>query len=95
MCPILYRVHYSVGRWLGLLRSTLLQLLIGTTIREFLKTLLCKHWRFCAVCSDTVLSYRTQYVVVVGCLRSLVNMVSGVPQGSDFDPQLLLLLYYK
>ena len=37
------------------------------------------------------LSHRSQYVVVDGCRRKLVNMVSGVPQGSVLGPQLFLL----
>ena len=38
------------------------------------------------------LSNRSQYVVVDGCRSQLVNMVSGVPQGSVLCP-LLFLLY--
>ena len=37
------------------------------------------------------LSNRSQYVVVDGCRSKLVNMVSGVPQGSVLGPQLFLL----
>ena len=37
------------------------------------------------------LSNRSQYVVVNGCRSKLVNMVSGVPQGSVFGPQLFFL----
>ena len=37
------------------------------------------------------LSNRSQYVVVDGCRSNLVNVVSGVPQGSVFGPQLFLL----
>ena len=37
------------------------------------------------------LSNRSQYVVVDGCRSKLVNMVSGVPQGSVMGPQLFLL----
>ena len=37
------------------------------------------------------LSNRLQYVVVDGCRCKLVNVVSGVPQGSVFGPQLFLL----
>ena len=33
----------------------------------------------------------SQYVVVDGCCSKLVNMVSGVPQGSVLGPQLLVL----
>ena len=37
------------------------------------------------------LSNRPQYVVVDGCRNKLVNVVSGVPQGSVFGQQLFLL----
>ena len=37
------------------------------------------------------LSNRSQYVVVDGCRGKLVNVVSGVPQGSVLGPQLFLL----
>ena len=37
------------------------------------------------------LSNRSQYVVVDGCRSKLINMVSGVPQGSVLGPQLFLL----
>ena len=38
------------------------------------------------------ISNRSQYVLVDGCRSKLVNVVSGVPQGSVFSP-LLFLLY--
>ena len=37
------------------------------------------------------LSNRSQHIVVDGCRSKLVNVVSGVPQGSVLDPQLFLL----
>ena len=42
--------------------------------------------------STQFLSNRSQYAVVDGCCSKLVNVVSGVPQGSVFGP-LLFLLY--
>ena len=38
------------------------------------------------------LSNRSQYVLVDGCRSKLVNVVSGVPQGSVLGPQLFLLI---
>ena len=37
------------------------------------------------------LSNRSQYIMVDGCRSKLVNVVSGVPQGSIFGPQLFFL----
>ena len=37
------------------------------------------------------LSNRSQYVLVDGCRSKLVNVVSGVPQGSLLGPLLFLL----
>ena len=37
------------------------------------------------------LSNRSQYVVVDGCRSKLINVVSGMPQGSVLGPQLFLL----
>ena len=38
------------------------------------------------------LSHRSQHIMVDGCRSKLVNVVSGVPQGSVLGP-LLFLLY--
>ena len=48
-------------------------------------------WWFSAICSDTVLSNWSQYVVVVGCRSKLDNVVSWLPQGSVLGTQLFLL----
>ena len=37
------------------------------------------------------LTNRSQHVMVDGCRRKLVNVVSGVPQGSGFGPLLFFL----
>ena len=57
-------------------------------------------YKLCSVCiGGSVLSIltqflsdRSQYVMVDGCRSKLVNVMSGVPQGSVFGP-LLFLLY--
>ena len=40
------------------------------------------------------LSNRSQYVLVDGCRSKLVNVVSGVPQGSILDQLLFLLVTF-
>ena len=47
-----------------------------------LQTLFYGHWKFCAVCCNTVLSSRLQYVVLNGCRSNLVNVVPWLPQRS-------------
>ena len=67
-------------------------LLTGSTIEGFSSG--SALWEF----QTQFLSNRSQYVVVDGCWSKLVNMVSGVPQGSVLGQQLFLLytteLYY-
>ena len=41
------------------------------------------------------LSNRSQYVVVDGCCCKLVNVVSGVPQGSILGPKLIPLVHFR
>ena len=54
------------------------------------------YWRFCLVGMywrfTQFLSNQSQHVVVDGCRSKLVNVVSGVPQGSVLGP-LLFLVY--
>ena len=52
----------------------------------------CRYWRFCVVYMIEFLSNRSQHVMVDSCHSKLVNVVSGVPQGSVLGP-LLFLLY--
>ena len=92
-CPMHWKVHWRVGRSLGSYRLISVQPLIGTTIRTF------------TINSDSVgiggsvltiltlfLSNRSQHGMVDGYRIKLVNIVSGVPQGSVLGP-LLFLLY--
>ena len=50
----LYRVHWKVTRRLELFRSTSVQLLTGSTIREFSSSSALWAMEFIAACSDTV-----------------------------------------
>ena len=88
-CPIHCRVHWRGGRKLGSCRLISVQPLIGSTI-----------WVLCSVgiggsvlsILKQFLSNRSKHVMVDGCLSKLVNVVSGVPQGSVLG-SLLFLLY--
>ena len=40
------------------------------------------------------LSYQSQHVMVDGCRSKLVNVVSGVPQGSDFLPVIVPSVHF-
>ena len=48
---------------------------------------------FCVVYINTVSIKPITHVMVDGCLSKLVNIVSGVPQGSSVLGSLLFLLY--
>ena len=52
--PIHCKVHWRMGRRLGLCRLISAQPEIGSTIREFSIALLCGYWRFCISNIDTV-----------------------------------------
>ena len=83
-CPIQCKVHWRVDRRLGSCTLISVQPLIGSTIRAFYIALLCGYWRFCVVNTDTnrSLSNRSQHVMVDGCRCKLVDVISGVQQGS-------------
>ena len=103
-CPIHCKEHWRVDRRLGPCRLTSVQLLIGSTIWAFSMP----RWhRECRagfyLCSVGIggsvlfiltqfLSNRSEQVMVDGCRSKLVNIGSGVPQGSALGP-LLFFLY--
>ena len=90
--PIHCRGHWRVGRRLGSCRLTSVQPLIGSTIWEFsissalwvLEVLSCLYL-------TQFLSNRSPQVMLDGCWSKLVNVVSGVPQGSILGLLLFLL----
>ena len=89
--PIHCRVYWRVGRRLGSCRLTSVQPLIGSTVWVFsissalwvLEVLACLLTQF--------LSNRSQQLMVDGCRSKLVNVVSGVLQGSVFGPSMFLM----
>ena len=91
-CPIHFRVHWRVGRRLGSCRLISVQPLIGSTIWAF--SISSALWVLEVLVSilTQFLSNRSQHVMVDGCWSQLVNVISGVPQGSVLGP-LLFLLY--
>ena len=62
----------------------------GSTIREFSSSSVLLEFEVQSVLRQ-FLSNRSQYVEVDGFPSKLVNVVSGVPQGSVLCPQLFLL----
>ena len=64
------QVHWSVGRRLGLFRSTSVPLLKWSPTRNSLQALLCGHWRFWDVSSDSFCSIgnSTSWWMVVGVI---------------------------
>ena len=76
VCHLNCRVHWRAGRRPRLCRSTSALLLIGSTISSvgIGGSVLSVLTQF--------LSNRSQFVLVDGCRSKLVNVVSGVPQGS-------------
>ena len=78
-------------RKLGSCRSTSLQPLIGSTIWAFSISSVGIGGSVLSILTQ-FLSNRSQQVIVDGCRSKLVNVVSGVPQGSVLGP-LLFLLY--
>ena len=73
-------------------RSTSALLFIGSTIREFSKLSSVGIGGSVLSVLTQILSNRSHYVLVDGYRSKLVNVVSGVPQGSVVGP-LLFLLY--
>ena len=82
-------MHWRVGRRLVLYILISAQPFIGSTIGKF-----CSVGIEVSVLSiiTQFLSNRSQHVMMDGCKSKLVDIVSGVPQGSVLGP-LLFLLY--
>ena len=83
------KVHWRVGRRQGLYR---LAVPIDRVIHQEILYKLCSVGIGGSVLLTQLLSNRSQHVIVESCLSKLVNIMSGVQQGSVLG-QLLLLLY--
>ena len=86
-----WKVHWRVGRRLESYRLVSAQPLIGQTIREFsissvhwvVEVLCCQYWHsFYQIHNSTLLD---------SCRSKLVNVMSGVPQGSALGPLFFFL----
>ena len=92
-CPIHCRVHWRVGRRLGFVKIDFIAAFDIVNHQGIL-------YKLCSVGNggsvSSILtqfpSNRSQHVMVDGCHSKLVNVMSGVPQGSVLD-QLSFLLY--
>ena len=69
-------------------------LLTGSNIRGFSSSSVLRVEGSVLSVLTQFLSNRSQYVVVDGCRSKLVNVVTGVTQGSVLVPQLFLLIVY-
>ena len=90
-CHMHCKVHWRVGRRLGLCRLISVQPLIGLTTRAFsIGSALGIGGSVLSILTQ-FLSNRSLHVMVNGCRSELVDVVSGMPQGSVLCPFLFLL----
>ena len=80
-----HTLQSALDRRLGSSRLTSVQLFIGSTIREFCISSAGIGGSVLSTLTQ-FLSDRSQHVMVDSCRSKLVNVVSGVPQGSVFGP---------